>query len=78
MKRTRNFVTNCDWKKCFSIRKFERKFTLMVFAQEIERGINFGLLKRVNGTHSMSISNNGQGTFSLTGRRFYMLNSDLV
>ena len=71
-KRTRNFVTNCDWKKCFSIRKFEQKFTLMAFTQEIERGINFGLLKRVNGTHSLSILNNGQGTFSLTGRRFYM------
>ena len=53
-KRTRNFVINCDWKKCFSIRKFELKFTLMAFTQEMERGINFGLLKRVNRTCSMN------------------------
>ena len=52
MKRTRNFVTNCDWKKCFSIRKFEWKFTSTAFTQEIESRIDFGLLKRVNGTPS--------------------------
>ena len=61
MKRTRNCVTNCDWKKCFSIRKFEWKFTSTAFTQEIESRIDFGLLKRVNGTCSMSILNNGQG-----------------
>ena len=43
----------------------------MAFTQEMERGIDFGLLKRVNGTCSVSISNNGQGTFSLTGRRLH-------
>ena len=43
----------------------------MAFTQEIERGIDFGLLKRVNGTHNMVISNKGQGTFSLTGRRLH-------
>ena len=58
--------------------KFEWNFTLKAFTQEMERGIDFGLLKRVNGTHSMSISNNGQVTFSLTGRRFYMFNNYLV
>ena len=50
----------------------------MAFTYEMEKGIDFGLLKRVNGTWSVSISNNGQRTFSLTGRIFYMLNIYLV
>ena len=47
-------------KKCFSITKSEQKFTSMAFTQEIKRRINFGLLKRVNGTCSMAILNKGQ------------------
>ena len=43
----------------------------MAFTQEIERGSDFGLLKRVNGTCSMAILNNSQGSFSLTGRRLH-------
>ena len=65
------FLQTVIGKKCFSIRKFEWKFTSIAFTQEIERGINFGLFKRVNGTHSVAISSNGQGTFSLTVRRLH-------
>ena len=31
----------------------------MALTQEMERGIEFRLLKRVNGTHSVSILNSG-------------------
>ena len=46
-------------KKCFWMRKFLQKFTSMAFTQELERGINFRLLKRMNGIHSVSTLSGG-------------------